>query len=435
MTRIQTSLTLALAFLSILAAVARGENWPGWRGPRGDGTSLEKSVPTRWNGETGENIVWKVEVPGVGHASPIVWEDRIFLVSCLQESQERIALCFDRLTGKMQWQRTVVRVPFETKNTLNSYASSTPATDGELVFVTFLEVTGNNVTARNTSRPRPITLGRMVVAAYDFDGNQKWLARPGEFASVHGYCSSPVLYKDMVIINGDHDGDSYIVALNKATGATVWKKPREYKTRSYVPPIIREIDGRTQMVFSGSRHIVSLDPNDGSRHWKIEGPTEQYVASLVYDGTLFYMTAGFPTYHVMGIRPDGKGIVTDTHVAWHVEDARCYVPSPVVVAGYLLIADDRGTANCYEAATGRRLWKERLAKHFSASLVTAEGLAYFLADEGAMKVVVPGSTLDVVSENKLGENCYASPAISQSQMLLRGEKHLFCIGATPPGDE
>jgi outer membrane protein assembly factor BamB len=239
----------------------------------------------------------------------------------------------------------------------------------------------------------------------------------------------------MVIINGDHDGDSYIVALEKGTGKTVWKVPREYKTRSYVPPIIREIDGRAQMVFSGSRHIVSLDPNDGSRHWKIEGPTEQYVASLVYDGTLFFMTAGFPTYHVMGIRPDGKGIVTDTHVAWHVTDAKCYVPSPVVVAGYLLIADDRGTANCYEASTGRRLWKERLGKHYSASLVTAEGLVYFLADEGVMKVVVPGSTLDVVAENKLGEYCYASPAISQNQMFLRGEKHLYCIGAEPSGDE
>ncbi|MBC8868993.1 MAG: PQQ-binding-like beta-propeller repeat protein [Planctomycetes bacterium] len=427
MYRLVSIFCLLLTALFWFPATACGENWPGWRGPRGDGTSLEKNVPTQWDGQTGKNVLWKTEVPGVGHASPIVWDDRIFLVSCLEDGLDRIVLCFDRLTGKMLWQRSVCRAPLETKNSLNSFASSTPVTDGELVYVTFLQVDGGTVTARNVSRARPVTPGRMVVAAYDFDGNRKWLAKPGGFVSVHGYCSSPILHKDLIIVNGDHDGDSYIVALKKATGKTVWKTPREHKTRSYVPPIIREIDGRSQMVLSGSLCVASYDPDDGSRHWKIDGPTQQYVASMVYDGKLLYMTAGFPTYHVMGIRPDGSGNVTDTHVAWHVTDARCYVPSPVVVDGYLLIADDRGTANCYEAATGRQLWKERLGKHFSASLLTAEGLVYFLADDGVMKIVRPGPTLDVVEENELGDDCRASPAISQGRMYLRGEKHLYCI--------
>ena len=421
---------LVLASSIWIPFTAHGENWPGWRGPRGDGTSLEKSVPKQWDGPTGENIVWKTKVPGVGHASPIVWEDRIFLISCLEDQLERVVLCFDRLSGKMLWKRAVFRAPLETKNSLNSFASSTPVTDGKLVYVTFLEVGGRTVDSRNTSRPRPVTPGRMVVTAYDFEGNCRWQARPGEFVSVHGYCSSPILHKDLIIVNGDHDGDSYIVGLDKATGEVVWKTPREHKTRSYVPPIIREIDGYTQMVLSGSLCVASYDPTNGSRHWKIDGPTEQYVASLVYDGKLFYMTAGFPTYHVMGIRPDGRGNVTDTHVAWHVTDARCYVPSPVVVNGYLFIADDRGTANCYEAATGERFWKERLGKHFSASLLTAEGLVYFLADEGVMQVVRPGPTLDIVEENVLGERCYASPAISQGNMYVRGAEHLYCIGSS-----
>jgi len=407
-----------------------GENWPGWRGPRGDGTSLETDVPLAWDGPTGKNLLWKSEVPGVGHASPIVWGDRIFLVSCLEEREERILVSFDGRSGARQWQRTVLRSPLETRNRLNSFASSTPVTDGELVYVTFLEIDGSTVEARNVSRPRPVTLGRMVVAAYDFQGNRRWIVRPGEFASVHGYCSSPVLYDDLVIINGDHDGDSYVVALEKATGETVWKRPREHKTRSYVPPIIREIDGRTQMVFSGSRCVVSLDPSDGSRYWKIDGPTEQFVASMVYDGERFYMVAGFPTYHVMGIRPDGKGNVTETHVDWHVTNVRCYVPSPVVLDGYLLVADDRGTANCFEAATGERLWQERLGKHYSTSLVTAKGLAFFLADDGVMKLVRPGPTLDVVAENELGEECRASPAISGGRLFLRGERNLYCIGST-----
>jgi hypothetical protein len=247
--------------------------------------------------------------------------------------------------------------------------------------------------------------------------------------SAHGFCSNPVLYGDLVIINGDHDGDSYIVALRKSTGKTVWKTPRQHKTRSYVTPLVREIAGRPQLVFSGSKCIVALDPRDGSGIWNIEGPTEQFVASMVFDGERYFMAAGFPTYHVMAIRPDGQGDVTKTHILWHSKEAKCYVPSPVVVGKYLLVADDRGTANCFEAESGKRLWQERMGKHFSPSLLSAGGLAWFLADDGEMKLVEPGPELKVVATNALGEACYASPAISQGQLLIRGEKHLYCIGA------
>src|SRR5262245_6515763 len=214
---------LVILLLSSALDTAQGENWPGWRGPRGDGTSLEKSVPIQWNGSTGENLLWKTPLPGSGHASPIVWNDRVFVVACDDAKQERVLACFDRHTGKSLWQQTVLRSPLETKHALNSFASSTPATDGELVYVSFLEVDGHTIPAPNVGTPRPITPGRMVVAAYDFMGKQKWLVRPGEFISAHGYCASPVLYKNLVIVNGDHDGDGYIVALDKQTGATVWK--------------------------------------------------------------------------------------------------------------------------------------------------------------------------------------------------------------------
>lgn len=428
-------LGLLLATSLWLAGSAQAENWPCWRGPRGDGTSLETNLPMQWDGESGGNIVWKVPVAGNGHASPIVWEDRIFLVTCLTESKERVLLCLDRDTGKTLWQRTVVTAPLETKHALNSYASGTPATDGKLVYVTFLEVDGSTIPAPNVGRPRPITPGVMVVAAYDFEGNRKWLVRPGGFISAHGYCSSPVLYQDFVIVNGDHDGDSYIVALSRETGETVWKVPREHGIRSYVTPIIRDVSGRTQMVLSGSKCIVSFNPENGSRYWTVDGPTEQFVASMVFDGKRFYMAAGFPTYHVMAIEPDGTGNVTDTHVAWHVTDAKCYVPSPVVVGGYLLVADDRGTANCFDAATGERLWQERLGKHFSTSLITVGGLVYFTADDGVTKIVRPGAKLEVLAENKLGEYCYASPAIADGRLYLRGEMNLYCIGGVAAAAE
>jgi outer membrane protein assembly factor BamB len=420
---------VALCAIALLAAPALAENWPGWRGPRGDGTSLEQGVPTTWNAKSGESLVWKVPLPGKGHASPIVWGERVFVVTCNEETQERILLSLDRQTGQTLWQRTVLTAPLETRHALNSCASSTPATDGSLVYVSFQEVDGSVVPAPNVGAPRPVTPGKVVIAAYDFEGHQKWLVRPGDFVSAHGYCANPVLYENLVIVNGDHDGDSYIVALDKATGRTVWKVPRAGKIRSYVTPLVRQIGGRTQLVFSGSGHIVSLDPADGSQHWTIDGPTEQFVASMVTDGKLLFMAAGFPTYHVLGIRPDGSGNVTDTHVAWHATSAKCYVPSPVVVGGYLLVADDRGTANCFATNTGERLWQQRLGSHYSASLVTAGGVAYFIADDGVTKVVRPGPKLEVIAENSLGEHCYSSPAIADGRIYIRGEKHLYAIGS------
>ena len=157
----------------------------------------------------------------------------------------------------------------------------------------FLKSKKSKFSRQTSGSDRLINTGRMVVAAYDFDGKQKWIVRPGDFLSAHGFCSCPVLFKDTVIVNGDHDGDSYVVALDKQTGKQRWRVPRQHKTRSYVTPLIREIDGRTQMVMSGSMCIVSFDPHDGSRHWEIDGPTEQFVASMVYDGELFFYGSGF----------------------------------------------------------------------------------------------------------------------------------------------
>jgi outer membrane protein assembly factor BamB len=412
-----------VAVVSCLTFDASAENWPAWRGPRGDGTSLETRVPTEWDGATGKNIAWQVPLLGSGHSSPIVFHDRIFTVACIEKDNEsqRVLLCFDRKTGKSIWQRPVLSAPLEKKHQLNSYASGTPATDGSVVYCTFLDP--------DFSSNKERTPGDMVVAAYDFSGEQKWIARPGRFASQHGYCSSPVLYDDMVIINGDHDGDSYIVALSKHSGDIVWKVDREHKTRSYVTPIIRTIDGRTQMILSGSKCVSSYDPSNGNLHWQIDGPTEQFVASIVYNGKLLFMTAGFPEYHMLAIDPTGKGNVTDSHIVWRTQKAASYVPSPIAVGEkYFLVVSDNGIASCFDAPSGERLWMERLGPHFSASLVTAGGLVYFLADDGTTTVVRPGEKLDVVATNKLGEFCFASPAISDGQIFLRSEKSLFCIG-------
>jgi outer membrane protein assembly factor BamB len=391
-----------------VCSLTQAEDWPCWRGPRGDGTSTEQNAPVRWSAT--DNIAWKVELLGVGHASPIVWQDRIFLIACLPDNGDRVLMSLDRRSGHTLWQQTVVNAPLEDKHELNSHASSTPATDGKFIYVTFLA--GDD----------------MVVAAYDFSGTQQWLVRPGEFHSKHGYCSCPVLFEDKVIVNGDHDGDSYLVALDRATGKTVWKTMREHKTRSYVTPIIREIDGAPQLLLSGSMTVASYDPRTGKQIWVIDGPTEQFVASLVYDGKLLFMTAGFPDHHILAIRPGGHGNITDTHIAWRTTENTSYVPSPIVVGGYFLVVADNGIASCYEAATGQRQWKQRIGRRYSASLVTAEDLVYFTSDDGLTTVVRPGPKFDAVAENDLGEPCFASMAISHGQILQRAEKHLYCIG-------
>ncbi len=404
-------------FLRILicsfTVATHAEDWPQWRGPRLDGTTAEKNVPVHWNASS--NVAWKAELPGLGHASPIVSGNRIFIVSAVTETQERVLLCLDRATGGITWRRTVLESPMEKKHALNSHASSTPACDGERVFTAFLD--------RN----------EMVVAACDLNGQQQWLVRPGKFSSMHGFCSSPVLYKDKVIINGDHDGDGFMVALDRKTGAEQWRIDRPNKTRSYCVPLIRDIDGRAQMVLTGSKCTASYDPNNGRLHWMMDGPTEQFVASPVFSerDNLVIITSGFPEYHTLAIKADGKGVVGQEKVAWRTTRGAVYVPSPIIEGEYFLIISEAGVAHCFETKTGKILWQERMGTHH-ASLVSANGLVYFLNDNGVMNVVKPGPRFESVARNEIGETTFASPAISDGQIFIRTEKRLFCIGLRFP---
>tara|TARA_B100000953_G_scaffold76780_1_gene62095 strand:+ start:163 stop:1431 length:1269 start_codon:yes stop_codon:yes gene_type:complete len=410
-----------------VAGLIRAENWPGWRGPSGDGVSAGKGIPTKWSST--ENIAWKIAVPGEGHSSPIVWGDKVFLTSSLTEKNKRILLCIDRLSGQTVWQRDVVQSPPETVHRLNSRASGTPATDGKQVYVTFMRAEGDEVIAPNVGSERLITPGKIIVAAYDLDGNEKWKTNVGDFLSAHGFNTCPVLFEDLVILNGDHDGNAYLVALDRQSGRQRWRTRRENKTRSYVTPIIREIDGITQMILSGSLCIASYDPRNGKRHWIVDGPTEQFVASMVYDGKYVFATGGYPERHTLAIRPGGKGNVTDTHIAWRTTRGAAYVPSPIISGRYLLMVADSGIASCFEARTGKRHWMERLPGGHSPSPVSADGLVYFVSDRGVTTIIRPSETFAVIAKNELGEPVSASPAISQGQIFLRTHQNLYCIGS------
>ncbi len=403
-----------LILLLISSSVALAGDWPGWRGPHGDGTSDETGLPLRWS-QT-DNVAWKVAIPGKGHSSPIVWGDRIFVTTCREKEEQRLLLCLDRRNGQVIWERVVLTAKLEPKHGLNSYASSTPATDGKHVWVTFL------------------AYPNMQVACYDFDGKLVWMKTPGEFHSRHGFCSPPILYKDLVIINGDQDAEAYIVALEKTTGAERWRADRPNRTRSYCPPLIIDAAGRKQLVLSGSKCVASYNPDTGKQIWIIDGPTEQFVASLVFTDGILFLTTGFPEYHLMGIRPDGQGNVTKTHVVWHERVGAAYVPSPIAHGSYFFIVSDRpnsenGKASCLEARTGKRLWMQRLGRHHSASPVSAGDYLYFLDDDGNTFVLKAGPKFELVAKNPLGEECHASPAIADGQIFIRTLHHLYCIGA------
>jgi len=335
----------------------------------------------------------------------------VFAVSCDGKTEERLLICVDRVSGKGLWESVVLKSPLEGKHRLNSHASSTPATDGERVYTAFLD--GDTV----------------VVSAFDVNGKRVWEVRPGTFASKHGFSSSPILFEDKVIVNCDHDGDGYIVALGVRDGVEKWRIERPNKTRSYCVPLIRELAGRPQMVLSGTKCVASYDPRDGKEIWMIDGPTEQFVASLVHHekSGLLFMTGGFPEHHILAIRPDGVGNVTETHIAWRTNQGVAYVPSPVVAGDFFLSVSDSGVLHCFDVLTGEIHWTERLREHH-ASLAVAEGKVYLINDFGTMRVVKPGKHYELVAESELGEKVFASPAFSEGQIFVRGATDLICLG-------
>jgi outer membrane protein assembly factor BamB len=405
------------AFAALAALVFSGfafaEDWPGWRGPRADGTVLDKGFPLKWSDK--DNVKWKLELPGSGHSSPVVSKGRVFVTGCVEADKKRVLYCADRTTGKLLWEKSVLVSDLEKKHGENSWASSTPATDGERVYVTFLD------------KPQ------LRVYCYDFDGKLLWEKNPGEFHSVHGFCSPPMLYNDLVIVNGDQDApkgqSAYIVAFDKKTGAEKWRIDRPNKLRSYCPPVIVNAAGKKQMVLTGSKCVTSYDPDTGKQNWIIDGPTEQFVSSMVLHNGVLLLTAGFPVYWVMAIDPSGSGNVTKTHVLWSHKNEGGYVPSPVAHAGKMFLVDDKGLASCWDVKTGKEYWREQLSSRikYHASAVVAEDRIYFTSDEGVTYVVKASGDYELLAKNPLGEKVFASPAFSDGDIFIRGSKHLWCF--------
>ena len=407
----QSCLFLAASlFLTGLTPRVTAENWPAWRGPRGDGTSLETGAPTEWSAT--RNVVWKAVIPGAGHSSPVVWGDRIFTATATPENKERALLCLDRRSGQILWRKAVLTADLENKSGENSFASCTPATDGERVYVAFLD--GKQV----------------VVAAVDFSGKPLWLVRPGEFQNDHGFSSSPVLYEDKVIFSAQGKQGNFLVALSRVDGHTLWKNALDNPSNSFGQPLARLLAGRPQIILCGDKAVTSFNPQDGARLWFVESPYTDFVITPVFSeqAGLLLTTSSWPKKELQAIKPDGQGDVTQTKIVWRSVPGAPYVPSPIAVDRFFLTVAEAGNEiHCFEAATGQVLWHEPFG-HTHASPVSAGGLVYFLNDKGVTHVIKPGDKYELVASNELGEKCYASPALSRGQIFLRGFTNLYCIG-------
>jgi outer membrane protein assembly factor BamB len=396
--------------LAGLTPRATAENWPAWRGPRGDGTSLEPSAPTEWSAT--RNVAWKTALPGAGYGSPIVWDNRVFTATAIPEQKERILLCLDRRTGQILWRQAVLTADLESKSPENSYASCTPATDGERIYVAFLDI------------------NQVAVAAYDFSGKQLWLVRPGEFQNDHGFASSPMLYQDKVVLSAQGKQGNFLVALSRADGHTLWKNALDHPSNSFGQPLARLLAGRPQIILCGDKAVTSFSPQDGARLWFVESPSTDFVITPVFSeqAGLLLSSSSWPKKELQAIKPDGQGDVTQSKIAWRSAPGAPYVPSPIAADRFFLtVAEGSNEIYCFDAADGQVLWHEPFG-HCHASPVSAGGLVYFLNDKGVTHVVKAGEKYQLVASNDLAEKCFASPALSGGQIFLRGATNLYCIG-------
>ena len=399
----------AVFFIGATSALVYADDWPGWRGPEGSGHSRESSLPTQWDAKS---VMWKIALPGEGQSSPVIWDDRIFLTAALEKGKKRVVLCVDRKKGTILWQQEAWSGPPEKSHVMNGWASATCATDGERVIAFF---------------------GKGGLHCYDTLGKKLWSRDLGAFPGPWGTSACPLIVGDLVIQNGDSTGDSFLIAVNKKTGADVWKTPRaECPKGGWSSPVLVDAGKRKEVVLNGESMVVGYDPDSGKTLWHCKSFNGRGEPTVAPGNGLVYVVNGLAG-DIYAVKLGGSGDVTSSHIAWHTpRKGDRDQPSPIVVGNYLLVADMAGIATCYDNATGKILWKERLHEgRYTASPIAAAGLVYFLSEAGVTSVIEPGPKLKVVAENALpakNEIFRASLTPSNGQIFARSQTHLYCIG-------
>lgn len=408
--------TFTIAVVLHAASFVMAGNWPAWRGPLGTGVSDEKNLPVEWSQE--KNVAWKVALPGEGNSTPIIWDDKVFVSCASDKGRMRSLICFNKATGEQLWAKTVQYAKAEKTHETNPYCSSSPVTDGERVVVWH---------------------GSAGIFCYSLMGEELWQQDLGEFDHIWGNASSPVIYKDLVVLNAGPGMRTFLIAMKKDSGEAVWRRTIADATSekvdefrgSWSTPILYQEKGRDLMAISMPKFLIAFDPLTGDTVWQSAGLSLlAYTSPLVSDEAIVAMSG----YHgpAIAVKPGGTGDVTESHRLWQQEDKNPQrVGSGVLVEGHVYIFNEDGIAWCLDAVTGERKWEKRLGGRSWSNMTYAEGHIYAINMDGTTYVLeATPAECKVIAENHLDELVRASHALSDGKIFIRTYQHLWCIAET-----
>lgn len=410
-----------LCVLSVVTCLSpqslSAEEWFEFRGPTGQGHSTEKALPVQWSPT--EHVLWKTDVPGVGWSSPIVVGEKIYLTTAVPKKAETDPeqslrlVCLDLETGKTLWNKEIFQETKETAQRIhkkNSHASPTPVSDGKVIYVHF---------------------GTHGTACLTLDGDVVWKTNELKYEMQHGNGGSPIIVDDKLVVICDGKGANFIVALDRNTGKIAWKVDRNVEGRkkfSFGTPLLITVNGEQQIVAPGTDVISGHSPEDGKEIWHLNYDGYSVIPRPVFSHGLIFVTTSYDRPTLLAIRPDGKGDVTETHLAWSNKTQIPHTPSLLVVGDELYAISDKGIGQCFDAKTGELIWKERVGGNFSASPLYADGKIYFQSEEGETTIIAPGKTYKEIGRNHLKEPTLASYAVAGDTLLIRTKTQLYRIG-------
>ncbi len=419
---------IALLALGTLAAGAAADDWPGWRGPTGQGQCAEKNPPLTWG--PSENVRWKVPLPDAGSSTPAVWGDRVFVTQAAEKTvwpprgsnggvalaRKRSLLCFARADGKLLWQKDVIHEAEESTHPTNPFCSASPATDGERVIVSH---------------------GSAGLHCYDFSGKELWRVAVRRMEHIWGNASSPILYQDLAILWCGPGEYQALLAVNKRTGEKAWQhdEPLPGSARpgyagSWSTPIIVKVNGQDQLLLSAPGLFKGFDPKTGKELWSCAGlGSLVYTSPLYADGVAVAMS-GF-SGPALAVKLGGSGDITKDRL-WHHPRAPQRIGSGVIAVGHAYILEDSGAAHCFELKTGQELWEQQMQQRPGGgawgSMVHAAGRLYVTNRGGTTLVFAANPKFELLASNRVGEHTDASLAFSNGEIFVRTYKHLWCIG-------
>lgn len=418
-----TRIVLTLLFVLLSPFALASENWPQFRGPDGTGHSDAKDLPLNW-GES-QNIVWKTPIHDRGWSSPVVFGKQVWLTSASKDGRQLFAICLDRDTGKIIRDIKLFDVAQpQYAHPFNTYASPTPVIEQGRVYISF----GSPGTAAIDTKTFKVI----------------WERRDFQCNHFRGSGSSPVIFRNMLLMHFDGSDHQFVVALDKNTGKTIWQTNRSIDfqdldkngkpaaegdlRKAFATPQVAQINGRWEMISLGAKAAYSYDPFTGKELWRVEerGQHSASTRPVLGFGMIFYPT-GFSNGQLYAVRTGGNGLITDTHVAWRLKRGASNKPSILLIDDLIYMIGDTGIATCVEAKTGEIVWQQRIGGEYSASPVYADGKIWMFSEEGKTTVIKPGRTFEKLAENNLDEGFLASPAIAGKAFFLRTRTHLYRI--------